>query len=188
MNIPYLLEHYGYIAVLIGTFLEGEAILIMAGFAAQSGYLEVPIVMLVATVGSFSGDQCYFHYGRHYGVRHLLGRFPSLDSRVGRVIQLLDRYHLPVILSIRFLYGLRIAGPIAIGMSKISWPRFLILNLVGAIIWAVTITEAGYLFGHAFELLIADFQRYAVFALAAAIVAGLAAWWIYCARRSRAKG
>lgn len=64
MTLATFLLSYGYIAVLLGTFLEGETILIMAGFAAQSGYLNLYWVIGVATIGSFLGDQLYFTWAR----------------------------------------------------------------------------------------------------------------------------
>ena len=62
---------------------------------------------------------------------------------------LLERHNTPVILSVRFLYGLRIAGPLAIGMSGVGWLRFFVLNLIGAVVWACAIAALGYGTGHA---------------------------------------
>ena len=64
-------EAYGYYALLAGTFLEGETILLIGGLVAHLGYLDLPVVMLVAFIGSFSGDQLYFCIGRLKG-RELL--------------------------------------------------------------------------------------------------------------------
>jgi membrane protein DedA with SNARE-associated domain len=80
-----------------------------------------------------SWDQLYFFLGRRYG-RDILARFPMLKPRVERVDTLLHRYHLLLIPGIRFMYGLRIVGPIAFGMGRIEAVRFLFLGL-GA--WAV---------------------------------------------------
>ena len=64
MSLTSLIEDYGYLALLIGTFLEGETILVLAGFAAQRGHLEIEWVIVVAFIGSFSGDQLFFYIGR----------------------------------------------------------------------------------------------------------------------------
>lgn len=74
MDIPGLIQNYGYLAVAVGTFLEGETILIMAGAAAHRGYLTMPMVIMVGTIASFFGDQLYFYVGRRYGAA-LLKRF-----------------------------------------------------------------------------------------------------------------
>ena len=44
MNVEQLITHYGYITVLIGAFLEGETIVIIAGFAAQSENIEQSVI------------------------------------------------------------------------------------------------------------------------------------------------
>ncbi len=130
-----LIQSYGYLAVAVGTFLEGETVLLVAGAAASRGHLSLLGVVAVAAVASFAGDQLCFFLGRRYGNR-ILARYPSLVARTTRARALLERHNLPVILSIRFLYGLRIAGPIAIGMSGVSWLRFFVLNAIGAMAWA----------------------------------------------------
>ena len=62
-----LIANYGYAAVLIGTFVEGETILVIAGFAAHRGYLSLPWVILLAFAGSLAGDQLWFYVGRRSG-------------------------------------------------------------------------------------------------------------------------
>jgi membrane protein DedA with SNARE-associated domain len=50
----------GYLAVLAGTFLEGETIVLIAGYMAHRGYFPPPEVMLAAGAGAFCDDQLYF--------------------------------------------------------------------------------------------------------------------------------
>jgi membrane protein DedA with SNARE-associated domain len=73
---------------------------------------------------------------------------------------LLLRYQTRLIIGMRFMYGLRIAGPIAIGMSEVTTWRFTLFNLIGVAIWAPLVTGAGYLFGQSLEWLFADIRRY----------------------------
>jgi membrane protein DedA with SNARE-associated domain len=60
--IPFetILKTYGYWAIFIGTFAEGETILILGGIAAKLGYLALPWVILAAFVGGLCGDQLFF--------------------------------------------------------------------------------------------------------------------------------
>jgi membrane protein DedA with SNARE-associated domain len=95
----------------------------MAGFAAYRGYLDLEKVILIALFAGFLGDQLYFFLGRRHG-RDILTRFPTLKPRVERVDTLLRRYHLLLIPGIRFMYGLRIVGPIAFGMGRVEAVRF----------------------------------------------------------------
>ncbi|BDD94280.1 DedA family protein [Pandoraea sp. NE5] len=181
MDIANLVQSYGYLAVATGTFLEGETILVMAGFAAYRGHLALPTVILIGTLASFIGDQLYFQMGRRYGPA-LLARFPSVRPRAARAQALLWRHHLPLILSIRFLYGLRIAGPMAIGMSEVPWLRFFVLNLMGAAAWASVIAGAGFVFGQALTDLLANAGYYETLVLAAILLCG-ALGWLYVHRR-----
>jgi membrane protein DedA with SNARE-associated domain len=176
MAIADVIETYGYLAVAVGTFLEGETVLGLAGAAASRGHLSMPVVIAVATMASFAGDQLYFYVGRKYGIG-LLARFPSLQSRTVRARDLLERHHMPVILSIRFLYGLRIAGPIAIGMSDVPWLRFLLLNLVAAIAWALVIANAGYWVGQALANLLGAVDADEAWVLAVLLLFGVL-WWL----------
>ncbi|WP_432262720.1 DedA family protein [Cupriavidus sp. TMH.W2] len=181
MDIAGLIQNYGYLAVAVGTFLEGETILLMAGVAAYRGHLTLPTVIMIGTIASFFGDQLYFYVGRRYGTA-LLKRFPSVQTRAARAKALLERHHLPLILSIRFLYGLRIAGPIAIGMSEVPWLRFLVLNLMGAVVWAIVIAGAGYGFGQALAYVLGGFDSDEAWMLAAILLSG-ALWWLVARRR-----
>ncbi len=176
-----LVENYGYYAVFAATFLEGETILVMAGFAAHRGYLALPWVMLVAFFGSLLGDQLYFFLGRRHG-RRILQQFPKLRMRADRVDTLLARHHTLLILVIRFLYGLRTVGPMVIGMSGVATPKFVGLNIVGAALWAVMIGGAGYLFGDVLELVLTDLKRYEEIALGVIALIGSAIWLMYRVR------
>lgn len=184
IDIPSIVQAYGYPAVFVGTFLEGEAVLLAAGFAAHSGYLSLPVVAAVAVCASFLGDQAFFWVGRRHGVQ-LVKRFPALMPRIDRARALLQRHHLPIIVSVRFLYGFRIAGPIAIGMSGVGWRRFMVLDFIGAIAWALTVSGLGYGIGHGFEYLIEDLRRHEATILLGILAAGFAVW-LWRAHRARA--
>jgi membrane protein DedA with SNARE-associated domain len=183
MDLSELIETYGYWVVLVGTLLEGESVLLLAGYAAYSGLLELHTVIAVAVFGSFMGDQLWFFLGRTRGVS-LLAKYPSYAAPAVRAQDLLDKYHTPIILALRFLYGLRTVLPFVIGMSsRISTLRFQILNLLGAVIWATSGAVAGYLFGNAIEVILGDIHRYEKFILAFMAIAALS-YWLYTIRKS----
>jgi membrane protein DedA with SNARE-associated domain len=183
MDLSELIENYGYWVVFGGTLLEGESVLLLAGFAAYSGLLELHTVIGVATVGSFLGDQLWFLLGRTHGAK-LLERFPKYAAPAARAEALLHKYHTPIILAVRFLYGLRTILPFTIGMSSIPTLRFQALNFAGAVLWASSGAVAGYLFGNAIETFLGDFHRYEKYALAFLAVAGLAYWWFNKRRKA----
>jgi len=159
MSIEEIISTYGYAVIGIGTFLEGETILILGGFAAHRGYLELPWVIISAFLGTLLGDQLYYYIGRSKG-KKLLERKPGWKSKSEKVFLLLDRHQVWLILGFRFLYGLRTVTPFLIGASRVSPPRFLILNIIGAFIWAGIVAILGYLFGHTIEILIGEIKQY----------------------------
>ena len=185
MDLASLLQGYGYSVVVVGTVLEGETILALAGLAAHRGYLALPWVIAVAAAGGFLGDQIYFFVGRFYGQR-VLDRFPKLAPGVARVSRVLDRYGAPIIILVRFMYGLRAVGPIAIGMTGVHWLRFALFNALGAILWAVLIGSLGYALGSALTLVLGDLKHIEEWVFGALALAGIAAALIVRVRRRAA--
>ncbi len=153
MSVSALVAQYGYAFVFAGALAEGESVLLAAGFAAHRGMLKLHEVMAVAFVAAALGDQLCFYLGRHHGPQ-LLTRFPSLQAQVKRVEPMLARHPNAAILSLRFLYGLRTAGPIALGTLGVSRGRFALLNLLSAALWALAFSLLGYQFGDALDRLL----------------------------------
>jgi len=174
-----LLATYGYPFLFAGTFLEGETPLVIASFMAHRGYLSLPIVVLVAFAGSFSADQLFFHLGQTQGMKFLSKR-PTWQPKVARINDLLERHGLPLVIGFRFLYGLRTAAPFAIGMSGFPRGRFLVLNAIGATLWAIVLSALGYSLGNVMSLFLEDVRRYEIPVLIgmllASTIAGLVYW------------
>ncbi|HEU0189537.1 MAG TPA: DedA family protein [Gallionella sp.] len=184
MTLVALIASYGYYALFVGTFLEGETVLIAAGFAAHRGMLDLSSVIVIAFIASTLGDQLAFYLGRRHG-EWLMQRFPILRRKAPIVQAMLDHYHVPLILGVRFFYGMRIAGPFVIGMSRISFLVFASLNMAGALIWASVVASAGYYFGMALEMWFSNLQQFEETVLAVILVAGTGIWlW---RRRRRTK-
>lgn len=182
--IQHLVERYGYIGLFIGTFLEGETILVLAGVMAQRGFLTLPGVVIAAFLGSFSGDQLFFWIGKTHGQK-FLERRPHWQRRVQRVKHWMGRAQTPFALGFRFLYGLRTVSPFALGMFQMSGWRFLILNFLGAAIWATAFGGGGYLFGHALDPMLENFHQYSAYVFLAAGLAAAAVLLIQLHRRRK---
>lgn len=164
------LQIHGYWVLFIGTFLEGEAILIFAGFLACQGYFNIYGVIISAFAGSFLGDQVYFHIGRVKGPP-LLKFFTARARKFRKALRLIERYGSFVAFVSRYTYGLRILLPIILGMTNLSARRFLVLNLASALSWAILFALAGFLFGKGAALFVDDLERYEPYLLL--ILAGL---------------
>jgi membrane protein DedA with SNARE-associated domain len=105
-----------------------------------------------------------------------LSRFPRLIPVFERANVMIERYHELLIVGVRFLYGLRTVGPMALGMSAVPGWRFVLFNALGAVIWAVGIGGAGYLFGQALELFLEDIKKIQETLLVIILIVGLLVW------------
>ncbi len=175
MDLPRLIQEYGYFALFIGTFLEGETILVLAGFAAHRGFLSLPLVMLIAALGAFAGDQMFFLLGRKLG-RSFVERTPARALRVARVRALLHRRRVLVLVGYRFLYGLRSITPMAIGASGFNPMVFTFWSAIGAIVWSIGVSLLGYFFGQLAERLLAHAKHYEVIILVSLAALGALAF------------
>ena len=177
-----VIAQLGYVTLFIGTFLEGESVLALAGVAASYGYLTFEYVVAVAALGAFLGDQACFWIGRRYGAS-LLARYPRLAAKAPRVEQLVRRWDAPAVIVLRFLYGLRIAGPIVIGSCGIPAWRLALFNFIGVLIWAPLVASVGYFAGYALEAWIGRLKQVQIGLLMALLVLAAVAWIVVQWRR-----
>ncbi|MCY2924380.1 MAG: DedA family protein [Planctomycetota bacterium] len=186
-NLKNLVDSAGvwpYVILLAWTFLEGETIVIIAGIAAKDGTPNLWLVILAAFAGSLASDQLMFFLGRYKG-KAFIAKRPAWQKRSQKVLDILHRHQTALILGFRFLYGLRNVTPLAIGMSKVSTRRFVILNVTGAAVWACTFAWGGCLLGRA----MANFfekTEHQLMILAGVAGVVLILWLIRLIRRRRA--
>ena len=159
LDLNALIAAYGYWVIFIGCLLEGETVLILGGMAAHQGSLHWPQVIGWATLGGILGDQLLFWTGRYSGAR-LLPRLKRHQAAIERVQGLIQRYPSTSVFAVRFLYGMRLVGPMVIGASGLAPWRFALLNVLGAAVWAVLFVSAGYWAGEALEHFLGDLKPY----------------------------
>jgi membrane protein DedA with SNARE-associated domain len=178
-----LLAEYGLLAVLVGTFFEGETIVIVASFLAHEGYFDPFALWFCAFLGSFAGDQMWFYIGRKHSDFRIVQKVVELPTFV-KVIRLIEAHPTKFILSFRFVYGIRNISPVALGLSRVTALKYFSLNMIAAMVWAASFTTIGYLFGETAEMVMGrlhDIQS----RLLGAIAAGIAAYllWRFVIRR-----
>jgi len=177
MSAELLLEKFGYLAIFVGSFLEGEAILVAAGFFAERGYINVWNVGIVGFLGAYVGHLFWFWLGRVHGMK-LLDRFPSMRRHFGAGIRMFERYGAAAIILTQWLYGLRITCAVIIGMSQINIVKFLIYEAISCALWVGVVTALGYYFGRAIESVlgrVAHVEKYGLLV----IIAIALAFWLY---------
>ena len=172
------IEHYGYLAVLIGTFMEGETVLVLGGFAAHRGYLDLYLVITAAFTGTVLGDQLFYFLGRKHS-QAVLNHRPKWQPRINRARQMIDKHRILIILSFRFLYGLRTVTPFTLGIANVPARIFVPLNILGALVWSVATGFAGYFFGHALELVFGHLKQIEHWIMIGIVLFGGIIWVVY---------
>ncbi|ADK85374.1 SNARE associated Golgi protein-related protein [Desulfarculus baarsii DSM 2075] len=144
--IEQVVSSYGYLALFVGTFLEGETFFLLGGIAARKDLLNPFYVAMAAMAGGFVGDQFFFFLGRWRGDK-VIGMSRRLERKAVEARVLVRRHAVALILMSRFLYGLRMVIPLACGAAHITPWRFVALNFISALLWTLTFGGLGYFFG-----------------------------------------
>ncbi len=181
-----VLTHFGYVALLVGTFLEGETVLLLAAFLAHRGYLSIYLVIPVAVLGTMLGDQLYYFLGRKRGAA-FLDRRPRWKGKIQRAQDLIRRHELLIILVFRFLYGLRNITPFALGISGTEPRRFIPLNVVAAVVWAVVVGGLGYALGELAGTVLGKARKYEFLIAGTIALVGAVVWAVHLAKTRRGR-
>ncbi len=187
---------YGYWVVFFGVMLEnaglpvpGETVLLFSGFLAYHARLSLGRAILTAIGGATLGDSLGYLVGRWGGtalVSRYRGRFLLSARRFDRAQAIFLRYGHWAVFVARFITGLRvIAGPLA-GAFLMPYPRFLLFNFTGAVVWAFTVSWVGFLFGSNWQHLVYFFKQVDLAVLLAVGLAALIAWIVY-RRRNKSR-
>jgi membrane protein DedA with SNARE-associated domain len=148
--MEHFLTNYGAIGVFLGAAFEGQTAVIVGGLLARQHLLPLWLVLASATAGSGFLDHLLFVAGRRYRSSRLVVRATE-QVAFAKALRFIERFPISYILAFRFLFGLRLASPIAVGVSQIPTWRFTLLNIAGAMIWAGAFTGLGYVFGTTVE-------------------------------------
>jgi dephospho-CoA kinase len=174
-------------AFFIGLLIPAEATILVAAFMAEQGYFSVVVVWLATFMGGLLGDQAGYLLGRYGG-----GRLVAKEGRIARVWALhepraarLFRRHASLSVSLaRFLSFVRTLMPWFAGMTKLSYPRFLVYDILGVLGWSIGSVLLGYLAGESWERAAHALGRTSAIAIGALILIAGVVWWF---RRGRAE-
>jgi len=177
-----LFARYGYAAVFIGVLLEnagapvpGETMLLAGAALSRYGSLQLTWVIVAAITGATLGDNLGFLIGRRGG-RRLVERYGALlgmtPPRLARFDRFFDEHGAKTVFVARFITGLRVVGALLAGASHLSWPRFLLFNALGAVVWSITFGVVGYALGYSWHTLEQWIGRSGLILLAVLLIIG----------------
>ena len=175
MSLETIVAQFGYPALIIGLLVEGETMLILGAFMAHRGYLDLPLVILIGWITSFSSDQFFFWMGRLKGNQFLDNR-PNWKPHVEKAKSLLGWNTNLLFLGVRFMYGLRTVLPFVIGMAKFDSKKFVLLNFIGAFLWALTFGLAGHFIGQLMAAIFEDVKEHELMIVIGIILIGACIW------------
>jgi membrane-associated protein len=196
-DLPHLIQSLGYFGVwaiifaesglLIGFFLPGDSLLFTAGFLCSQDLLNIWILMIGCFVAAVAGDSVGYYTGRQFKSR-LFKREDSWffhKKHLVKAQKFYDQHGKKTIVLARFLPVIRTFAPIVAGMGSMHYPTFLTYNLLGGLLWTVTLPLLGYFLGR----LIPDVDRYLLPVIVLIVVVSLlpSAWHLYRERRQQKK-
>jgi membrane-associated protein len=168
--------------LLIGAFIPfitGDSLVFAAGLVAASFPESINIWALSIGIGIFAwlGDQVGYTLGRHFGR-------PYLDKRQGAIIQSAiskaEKFYQAwgwwAVVIARFIPMARVLIPVIAGIGKMNYYKFFSANLVGAVVWGMGLSLAGY-FAASIPFVKDATYILAVLVIAASLVAGIRSWY-----------
>lgn len=137
-----------------GFFLPGDSLLFMAGLLAESEYIGVPVYILIPLliIAAFSGTTVGYYFGK-WAENYLKNKKENFFYKRKYIAITQDfykRYGMMAFVVGRFLPIVRTFVPILAGMVRIDVKKFLFFNLLGAVLWIVTMVMAGHWLGNIF--------------------------------------
>ena len=132
--------------LLIGFFLPGDSILFSAGLvAAAHGNINIVILVTAIFLAAFFGDQVGFVIGRVVGRPYLDKKeSPRMKRMIVKSEEFYEKYGWWAVVIARYLPWIRTFVPPIAGAAKMNYYKFLSANALGALLWGVGITLAGF--------------------------------------------
>jgi len=134
--------------LVIMPLLPGDSLLFAAGTLAAQGALDVHGLVALLTLAAIVGDSVNYAIGRRFG--NLIATPGSRWVRpehIERTNQFFVRHGARTIILARFVPIVRTFAPFVAGLGQMEYPRFLLYNVVGGVLWVTTFCYAGFLFG-----------------------------------------
>ncbi len=143
MQLEALIASWGPPALFLGGTVEGDGAAILGGALAHRGHIGFLPAWIAVSAGGFVLDQGWFLAGRVFRAHPRIARITS-GPAAQRGLALVRRRALPAALAARFLPGMRLAAPVALGASGFPWAVFAPANLAAVLAWGLVFTGVGY--------------------------------------------
>jgi membrane-associated protein len=168
---------FGEAAVFIGFVLPGETAVVLGGFLASIGHLDIAVLCLIVFVCAVVGDSIGYEVGKQFGPWVMGLRFLKRhQARLDKAQRMLKQRGGPAVLIGRFTAFFRAVMPGLAGLSGMPYRTFLIWNAIGGLGWGVGFCLVGYFAGQSYETVAKNIGRGSALVIAALVI-GAIAWW-----------
>jgi len=164
-----LIKDWGYIILFLYSFGGGFVALVVAGILSYSGELNIVITILVAGVANFIGDQFLFTVARN-NKQQAKQMMKKHSRKIALSHLLMRKYGSLVIFIQKYIYGIKTLIPLAMGLTKYDYKKFMFFNLFATILWSVLIGVASYMLGDTIYKYLDEIKQYGVWILGIFIV------------------
>lgn len=132
---------------------EGHIISIISGLFIRIGDLYVLPTAFAIILGNLTGDILLYWAGYHWGERFVLsvGKYIGItDQSINTAKRIYKKYHTPILLGSKLTNGFGLATVILFtaGMTRVSFSKYMFLNIIGEIAWTILLLSIGFMFGH----------------------------------------
>jgi membrane-associated protein len=136
--------------LVVTPFLPGDSLLFAAGAVAATApdHLNVHFVVFLLIIAAIIGDGVNYHIGHWLGDRVRNGNRFIKKKHLDRTHEFYEKYGPKTIIIARFVPIVRTFAPFVAGIGRMSYRQFLIYNVLGAVLWVVSLTYAGYALGN----------------------------------------
>lgn len=130
-------------------FLPGDTLLFTAGAFCASGQLSIVILNLVIIISAIAGNTVNYWVGQYLVKKIEISSIKWIDQKaLMRTHGFFEKHGGKTIILARFLPIIRSFAPFVAGISNMSFAKFQLFNIVGACLWSLSLTIAGYFFGN----------------------------------------
>jgi membrane-associated protein len=136
--------------LVVTPFLPGDSLLFVAGALAAAGGMNVHLLVVLLIIAAIAGDAVNYAVGRYLGpkVFHDDGSRFLNRGYLEKAHEFYERHGGKTIIIARFIPIIRTYAPFVAGIGSMPYPRFAMFNVVGAVIWVVSLAYAGFFFGN----------------------------------------
>lgn len=163
-NLKLILDNYGnwtYVilfciifietGVIIMPFLPGDSLLFVAGSFAALGDLNIFLLIFLLIIAAILGDNTNYWIGKYLGDHAVdwkfRGKYVIHRKHIAKTEEFYEKYGVKTIIMARFVPIVRTFAPFVAGVGEMQYPKFLLFDIIGGILWVSICTLGGYWFG-----------------------------------------